>query len=108
MTPEGRNVAYLVKRCRELRMDVRKVSWEGRRYAPDRLVMGEGASAFIECKAPGARPNAGQIREHIRMQRAGLQVFVCDCPEQIDQALYWVRETGRRAYEAQEKVLQAH
>lgn len=96
MTPEGRVVAYLVKRCKEERFEVRKVSWEGRRFAPDRLILGHGAAAFVELKAPGKHPTAGQTREFLRMQQAGLAVFVCDDFAQVDQVIEWVSETGIR------------
>ena len=52
--------------------EVRKVSWVGRRGAPDRLVMLRGKCAWVELKRPSIdRPDPHQAREHERMRRLG-------------------------------------
>lgn len=97
----------LVKRVGELGGEVRKVRWEGRRGAPDRLVMlpkthprvvdgrvVEGGSFWVELKAPGGAAtfpkNAhekAQHREHERMRQMGQRVVVVDSYEQIEELL---------------------
>lgn len=54
----------------------RKVSWIGRRGAPDRLFLHEGQrrAVFIEFKDKGKKPTAQQRREAERMVNAGLEV----------------------------------
>ena len=81
--------------------EVRAVSWLGRRHAPDVLALlpainapctindrvfygRKGAHPFIETKAPGGKPNAGQLREHERMRAAGCTVLVISTIEQLD------------------------
>lgn len=79
--------AYLVKRVRELGGEVRKVKWIGRRGAPDRLVMADGSTLWVELKAPGETCRPHQIREHERMRRMGQRVEVIDSIEGVDEVL---------------------
>ncbi len=72
--------------------EVRKLKWINRRGAPDRLAMLNGAH-FVELKAPGKEPEAHQIREHNRMRRHGLNVYVIDTLEGVD--LFIKEITGR-------------
>lgn len=73
----------LVKRVRQLKGEVRKVKWIGRRGAPDRLVMLPRRSFWAELKAPGARVPGYQLREHVRMRQKGMDVYVIDSIEAI-------------------------
>lgn len=58
---------------------VRKVSWVGRKSAPDRLFSrADRGSVFIEFKDEGEVPTRLQAREHERMREAGMEVHVCD------------------------------
>ena len=57
---------------------VRRVQWIGRTGAPDTLFMKGGVSLWIEFKDEGKEPTIQQEREHARMRRAGLLVFVID------------------------------
>lgn len=57
----------------------RKVSWLGRRSAPDRVFSREDrGTVWIEFKKEGEEPTRLQIREHERMRSAGMEVHVCD------------------------------
>lgn len=89
---------YLIKRVKELGGEVRKVSWIGRRGAPDRLVMMPpgivvypgpefGHTVWVELKAPGKKAEAHQLREHKRMQAMGQRVVVIDSIEGVDALL---------------------
>lgn len=55
-----------------------KVSWQGRRGAPDRLFMREGAAVWIEFKQPGEKPTEQQEKMHTKMYQAGLKVYWTD------------------------------
>jgi len=93
----------LVKRVKELGGEVRKVKWEGRRGAPDRLVMlpkfhAVGAwldrTIWVELKKPGraatfpSTPHEhAQHREHERMRKMGQRVEVVDSFERIEEIL---------------------
>lgn len=75
----------LVKRVKEKAGEVRKVSWIGRRGAPDRLVMIQGRRPiWVELKAPGLDATPQQLREHTRMRLAGCNVVVINSLEAID------------------------
>ncbi len=86
---------YLTRRVREIGGEVRKVSWVGRRGAPDRLVMlprhclrtGPFSSCYtiwVELKAPGEKPRVSQEREHKRMRAMSQTVVVIDSIEGVD------------------------
>ena len=88
MTPEGKVVAYIRRRVRELGGACRKCAWEGRAGAPDLLVMLRGSHFWIECKAPGERPRPSQVREHEVMREiGGCKVFVADSQETAERIL---------------------
>jgi hypothetical protein len=74
---------HLVTRVKQAGGEIRKVEWIGRAHAPDRLVM-LGGAFFVELKAPGKKPNAGQLREHTRMAECGVRVLTIDSVEKVD------------------------
>lgn len=78
---------YLVKRVQALGGEVRKAAWIGRRGAPDRCVMLDGKTIFVELKAPGERAKPHQAREHERMRKMGQTVVVVDSLEGVDEVL---------------------
>ena len=93
---------HLVKRVKALGGEVRKVQWVGRRGAPDRLVMLPDffyrenydeperfgpATIWVELKAPGIKPEAHQLREHVRMRALGQRVEVVDSFEGVERVL---------------------
>lgn len=87
MTPEGCVVAHLEEFVRRFGGATRKLSYEARVGAPDRLVLLPGVHFCIEAKRPGAKPPAHQIREHERLRASGLHVYVCDTPESVEAAV---------------------
>lgn len=94
---------YLVKRVKELGGEVRKVTWPGRRGAPDRVVMlperpelacsmvmtveSAPQTIWVELKAPGKKAEPHQLREHERMRAMGQRVEVIDSKEGVDRLL---------------------
>ena len=72
--------------------EVRKLSWIGRRHAPDRLILWFGAHDLAELKAPGKKARAGQAREHARLRAAGFSVYVLDTVDKVRQYLGSQRE----------------
>lgn len=79
--------AHLVKRVQSLGGEVRKASWIGRRGAPDRCVMLDGRTIWVELKAPGEKPEPHQAREHERMRKMGQEVVVIDSIEGVEALL---------------------
>ena len=51
---------------------------------PDRLVTLPGEIVFVELKAPGKKPTAKQIKDHIKRRGYGCTVLVIDSLEGID------------------------
>lgn len=85
MTPEGKVVAHLCKRVKELGGITRKCEWSNRVGAPDQLVMLRGRHFWVECKAPGKVPTRMQLREHERMrEHGGCDVYVADSEAEVD------------------------
>jgi hypothetical protein len=78
---------YLVKRVKAMGGEIRKVSWIGRRGAPDRRVMLGARTAWVELKAPGKTAEPHQVREHERMRALGERVVVIDSFEGVEALL---------------------
>jgi hypothetical protein len=90
---------YLAREVQKAGGEVRKVSWPGRRGAPDRLVLiperwvtnAKGQphhehpiAVYVELKRPGETPEPHQVREHRRLRSYGQRVFVIDNKGQVD------------------------
>lgn len=89
---EGTVEAHLKKRLNALGGDSRKVVGRGRKHFPDQFCALPGHPKLppiflAELKAPGKKPNAGQLREHARLRKLGVPVFWWDTKEKIDRAL---------------------
>ena len=97
--PRERDIErHLVKRVKALGGEVRKVTWQGRRGAPDRLVMLPSRfdepgmhwtrqPIWVELKAPGVKPEVHQLREHERMRAMGQRVVVIDSIDGVEELL---------------------
>ena len=88
---------YLCDRTKELGGEVRKVTWLGRKSAPDRLLLLNGRHPLVEVKRPphnGRReePRPDQLREHEKLRRAGFEVYVIDTKEGVDTLLASIME----------------
>ena len=81
---EGR----IIKRAREHGGIAFKFTSTGRRSVPDRLLLCPcfmfGLQPFVEAKRPGEKATSSQLREHIRIRKAGGTVFVVDTYEKVD------------------------
>ncbi len=77
-------VKHLKKVVRKMRGTTRKVKWEGRRSAPDLLILLPLTSCWVETKAPGKAARLGQLREHARLRASGMKVFVISSIEEVD------------------------
>ena len=88
---EARIEEHLKRRVEARGGEVRKVSWQGRRGAPDRLVLLEDRlPTFVELKRPGLTADPHQEREHKKLRKYNCRVIVLDTKEKIDA---WL-ETG--------------
>lgn len=75
---------YLINQCKKAGYLIRKAQWVGHNHCPDRLIMTAGLTVWVELKAPGKKPNGGQLREHARMRIAGQRVDVIDTIAGVD------------------------
>ena len=87
---------YMARRVREIfgvRAIFRKVTWQGRRSAPDRVLMipptecSAAAQIWVDLKRPGGKPRAAQLAEHKRMRDAGCTVRVVSSFEDVDKII---------------------
>lgn len=97
MTPEGKIVAYLTKQAKAKGFAVRKLSYEGRHGAPDRLILAPGIHLFVEVKAPGQYPRPEQLREIRRLNNSGLQAIWLSSYESVDNCINWLIERSKDA-----------
>lgn len=75
---------YLVQQAQNIGALVRKVSWIGLNHCPDRLIMLPHITVWVEVKAEGKKPTAGQVREIARMRMHGQLVHVVDSKQAVD------------------------
>jgi hypothetical protein len=79
---------YLVKRVKAMGGIAYKFTSPQRVNVPDRIVALPGlAVVFVELKAPGVKPNQGQLREHTRLRELGQCVVVIDSLAGVEELL---------------------
>lgn len=77
---------HLKRVVRKLGGECLKFVSPGRRHVSDRLVLLPGGVVwFIETKAPGKKPRAGQVRFMKRLVQLGATTAVLDTKEKIDE-----------------------
>ncbi|MGK4422876.1 VRR-NUC domain-containing protein [Yersinia enterocolitica] len=73
---------HLVKEVKKAGGIAYKFISPGRRSVPDRLVLLPGGKViFVECKAPGEKSTAAQLREHDKLRALGFTVRVLDAKD---------------------------
>lgn len=92
-TPEGEVVQALIRECNKRGWEQRKITYEGRVGAPDRMVLAPSTLFFVECKAPGQVPTPVQAREHERIRRTGTRVYVCDSERSVEYVFRHIANT---------------
>lgn len=84
---------YLVKQAQKgTDWQIRKAQWVGHNHCPDRLIMTPDITVWVEVKAPGKEPRAGQEREHTRMRRAGQIVVSVSTKDEVDQLISEIQD----------------
>jgi hypothetical protein len=88
----GRYLVQAVKRAGGM---AEKIKWH-RKGPPDYLVTWRmtrlsilGSMDLIETKAPGKKPRADQVRDHVRRRKFGVVVHVLDTQEKIADYVEW-------------------
>lgn len=92
--PEGKVENHLIKRCKELGWIQFKFTAPGRRGVPDRIVIGNGVTAFVELKSDVGKPSEIQKVVIRRMRAAGATVYLCNTKESVDEALAEIAAAG--------------
>lgn len=67
---------------------------------PDRIILLDGHTYFVECKRPGETPRKSQVSMHRKMNRCGISVHIVDTKEAVD--AFFKNETNgtiRRVHE---------
>lgn len=90
MTAERDVVTYFDKKVKELGGETRKLAYEGRNGATDKLVLLPGYHCVAELKRPGKDARINQAREHDRLRAAGFDVLVIATLDEVDE-WYWSR-----------------
>lgn len=84
MTPEKIIETYLREQCKKHGFLCYKFAPCGNNGVPDRVVIGNGKTIFVELKAPGKKTRALQDAVHQQMREAGAIVFVIDTKQKVD------------------------
>lgn len=79
--------AYLKSHVQASGGEVRKLRWIGRTGAPDRLVLLPGKHFLVELKKPGKHLDHHQVREKVRLQLSGFDVYEVSSFEAVDALL---------------------
>lgn len=80
---------YLIARVKALGGDTRKLTYQGRKGAPDRMcVLPGGRILFVECKAPGETPDPQQATEIAWLRSMGCTAIWVDNKEDIDALIH--------------------
>lgn len=83
---------YLHQQVTKAGGTTRKFVSPGHKDVPDRIVIWPLAGVhFVETKAPGKKPRAGQLREHARLRKLGCTVLTIESPKEVD-TYVWGRE----------------
>ena len=84
MTPEGRVESHLVNECEKHGFLCYKFVSPGNKGVPDRIVIGNGRTIFVELKAPNE--TLRKLQEYVvnKMKNAGADVRVANTKEKVD------------------------
>ena len=88
MIKESAIEKYLVAQAKARGAFVRKVTYQGRKGAPDRwLFYPRGFLLIVELKRPGEKPEPLQLNEMQKLRNAGFYVAWADSKERVDDIL---------------------
>lgn len=82
--PEGTVESYLRKQANLHNYLCYKFVSPGNNGVPDRCLIGNGKTFFVETKAPGGKPRKLQEKVMEKMKNHGATVFVIDTKEKVD------------------------
>lgn len=86
-TPEGKVEDHLFKQCKKLDLVCLKFTSPANSGVPDRVIIGNGLTVFLELKAPGESLRALQHEVTSEMVRHGAIVRVANTKALVDELL---------------------
>jgi hypothetical protein len=86
-TPEGIIEDHLRRQCKKLGFMCLKFTSPGNSGVPDRIVIGNGQTVFIELKKPGEVPRRLQQEVIADLRAAGAAVHIADTKSLVDDVL---------------------
>jgi hypothetical protein len=84
MKPEGEIENYILKQSEKNNVLCYKFVSPGNKGVPDRILIGNGKTVFVELKAPGEKPRELQKYVIKKMKKAGADVRVADTKRDVD------------------------
>lgn len=86
-TPEGIVEKYFTRQCKALGFMCLKFTAPGTTGVPDRVIIANGQTVFVELKAPGKGPRRLQQEVIKEMRDHGALVYVTNTKELVDELL---------------------
>lgn len=87
---------YFCRKVEEAEGIVRKLTYLGRKGAPDRMVLLPGVVAFVEFKRPGEKPRRDQVQELEALGNMWKHVYVVDSIERADEVFETLNRAGSK------------
>lgn len=89
--------SYLRDKVKELGGKAYKWVSPGNAGVPDRLVfLPNGRIILVELKAPGRKPTQLQLKRHAELKSLGVEVYVIDTKEKVDDFIECCKESMRK------------
>lgn len=95
--PEHYIEGYLTKQAKSYGFLCLKFTAPAVSGVPDRILIANGRTVFIELKAPGKKPRALQLSIIASMRKAGAAVYVIDNRKDIDDLLLYLSKHKSKA-----------
>ena len=102
---EGIVETYLKKECEKQNFTCYKFTSPGTTGVPDRIVIGNGQTIFVETKSSTGRLEDKQIEEINRMRQNGAIVYIASSHKKIDTIIQNII-SGKHPAETREKLTQ--
>lgn len=91
--PEGIIETYLYKQANKHDILCYKFTAPSTAGVPDRILIGNNKTVFVELKRPGAKPRKLQVAIHNKMREHGAVVFVADTKTLVDEIIDFMLKT---------------
>ena len=88
--PEGAIEKYLYDQAKKHNILCYKFTAPSTAGVPDRILIGNNKTVFVELKRPEAKPRKLQIAIHTKMRDHGAIVFVADTKPLVDEIIDFI------------------